>query len=256
MQLHDIANVMEPTKIIPAAPTMHPHQRQFWQPIMLAPLLSVCLAVLPYVAEAQIFVCKDASGRTLTSDRPIPECATRPMRELSREGLQKREIAPPLTLEQRREKQEAEAKHAADEAASLERRQRAMGLLATYSDEKQIDAERQRAVSQMRNNINIGTTNIDAAVRRRNAAQAAADDLKAKGKRVPPDMIAKIAATDRSIAEEEKNVASLEAAMPSLKAKYDDILLRYREASGVDPTKPAAASASASAATVAASKKK
>ena len=59
--------------------------------------LFLFFVLLPWTAQAQFFQCKDASGRTLSSDRPIPECADRPVRELGRNGMLKREVPPPLT---------------------------------------------------------------------------------------------------------------------------------------------------------------
>ena len=56
--------------------------------------LSICIAP---GAHATIFMCKDASGRTITSDRPIPECAERTVWEYGNTGSLKREIAAPLT---------------------------------------------------------------------------------------------------------------------------------------------------------------
>jgi len=52
-------------------------------------------------ARAQLFVCTAPSGRTITADRPPPECADRPIRELRPDGSVRRLIEPPLTPEQR-----------------------------------------------------------------------------------------------------------------------------------------------------------
>ncbi len=45
------------------------------------------LAVSPLLAQAEIYICKDASGKTLTSDRPIMECQDRKVRVLGKNGL-------------------------------------------------------------------------------------------------------------------------------------------------------------------------
>ena len=43
-------------------------------------------------AQAKIYMCKDASGKTLSSDRPIPECADRPVREYSNNGSKHKDM--------------------------------------------------------------------------------------------------------------------------------------------------------------------
>ena len=45
--------------------------------ILIKTLLCLSFVLSPCLAQAKIFMCKDASGRTLTSDRAIPECADR-----------------------------------------------------------------------------------------------------------------------------------------------------------------------------------
>lgn len=183
------------------------------------------------LAKAQIYMCKDANGRTLTSDRPIPECANRAVKELGKDGTVKREIPPPLTPEQARLKKEADEKRKADEAAAAEQRRRDVLLLTTYLNEQQIEAERQRSVIQIRNNINIAITSQNNAEQRRKAAQAEADQLKKAGKMVPSSLKARIEEAQRSYEHEGKNIEATEAEMAKVKTKYDDILKRYRAVS-------------------------
>ena len=65
------------------------------KPVLIATLL---MTIAP-VAHSQLYVCTDARGRTLTSDRPPPECADRPVRELRSDGSVRRVIEPPLSAE-------------------------------------------------------------------------------------------------------------------------------------------------------------
>ncbi|MDF3035707.1 MAG: hypothetical protein K0S28_981, partial [Paucimonas sp.] len=76
--------------------------------------------ILP--ASAQIYMCKDASGRTLTSDRPIPECSNREMREMGKDGVTRRVIAAPLTAEEKRKRTQEEEKKKAEATALEEQR--------------------------------------------------------------------------------------------------------------------------------------
>lgn len=228
MQSHSIDNVMAPTKI------------SLYANAALATALTLGLTC---TAQAQIYMCKDANGRTLTSDRPIPECANRAVKELSKDGVVKREIPPPLTPEQIRQKKEAEDKKKAEEAAIAEQKRRDAAIMGAYQNEAQIEAERQRSVSQLRNNINIAITTQNNAEQRRKALQTEADGLVKSGKPVPPPLKTRIDDSQRTINQESKNIAGMEDDMLKIKAKYDDLIKRFRAING----EPAAPDASASA---------
>ena len=74
------------------------------------------------VHAQKIYMCKDESGRTLTSDRPIPECEGRAIREFDKGGMVKRDIPPPPTAEQKRQMPIDDDKRKAEAEAADERR--------------------------------------------------------------------------------------------------------------------------------------
>lgn len=88
-------------------------------------VLSCCLAAaglwhgLVVAQSGGIYVCVDAKGRKLTSDRPIPECIDREQRELGPSGSVRRTIAPTLTA-QERSLLEAQQRQLQDEANKLQ----------------------------------------------------------------------------------------------------------------------------------------
>jgi len=55
-------------------------------------LRATLLLMIAPSAYAQLYVCTDARGRTLTSDRLPAECADRPIRELRSDGSVRRVI--------------------------------------------------------------------------------------------------------------------------------------------------------------------
>ncbi len=221
-------------------------------------LAGAVLACLPHLAQAEIFMCKDASGRTITSDRPIPECANRAVKELNGSGTVKREIPAPLTPEQRQLKKEAEAKRRVDEETAAEIRRRDVGLLATYQNEQQIDTERKRTLNQIRNNISIAVTEQNAALARRKVAQAEITALTEKNALVPSHLKAKLMQADKSILFETRTKESLEAEMVKIGLKYDAIMTRYRlilaNGPGFDAATASTAAANAASAASSASK--
>ena len=97
----------------------------------------------------RIYTCKDASGKTITSDRPLPECQGREGRVLSKTGTTVQTIEAPLTDEQKaaREAEEEKKKEAAAVRAEQQRRDKA--LLSTYQSLDDLESKRQRALLQV-----------------------------------------------------------------------------------------------------------
>ena len=56
--------------------------------------------------EAGIFTCTDARGRTLTADRPIPDCSDRTQRELGPSGVLRRTLEPTYTSQEQAKRDE------------------------------------------------------------------------------------------------------------------------------------------------------
>ena len=70
-----------------------------WLPLCLAALLASTAGP----AAAAIYSCVDASGKRLTSDRPIAECSNREQRLLNADGSVRRIVTPDLTADERAE---------------------------------------------------------------------------------------------------------------------------------------------------------
>ncbi len=181
---------------------------------------------MPLLAQAEIYVCKDASGRTLTSDRPIMECQDRKVRVLGKNGMTQREIAPPLTEQQKREKAEAEEKQRLEHAAAEEQRRQDRALLARYSKEEDLEMARKRSLLQASENV-----------RREEAVQAdtekswrlaRAEAAKAKGK-VPANLQSRINSLEHEVAEGKLRIEASKAEAAKINQKYDQQLVRFRE---------------------------
>jgi hypothetical protein len=88
--------------------------------------------------QAQIYSCKDASGKVISSDRPIPECARADMRVLNADGSVKQVIPAPMSAEQRA--RAAEEQKRADDArrAAEEQKRRDRALLQAYKTEQDL----------------------------------------------------------------------------------------------------------------------
>jgi hypothetical protein len=204
----------------------------------------LCISMLlPMAAHAQkIFMCKDASGKTLTSDRPIPECANRAMRELDKNGIVRREIAAPLTAEQKRQKELEEERLKAEAAAAEEQKQADRAMLARYRNEKDIDVARRRTLDLVQEQSKREMETLAAAEKDKKDVQQKIDRGGNK-KPVPPVLQARLTEADQSIASAQKKIAAYQAEEAQINLKFDATLKRYRELTGSSATLAASAPA-------------
>ncbi len=115
----------------------------FWRCLAAGLVASAAHAQTPD-AGGSIFVCVDAQGRRITSDRPIPECLAREQRELSSTGTTLRIIPPSLTADERAQEEARVQQEAAQKARLLEERRRDRALLTRYQSEQQHQVERNK----------------------------------------------------------------------------------------------------------------
>ena len=109
-----------------------------------------CIASFCGLAAAQsIYTCVDAKGRTITADRPIPECLDRTQRELSRSGLVKRQVGPSLTPNEETEQGEKDRLAAEVRAREAEEKRRDQALLLRYPTRVVHEQERATALVQI-----------------------------------------------------------------------------------------------------------
>ena len=100
-------------------------------------------------AQPGIYSCVDATGRTLTADRPIAECTDRTQRELSSSGLLKRQHAPSLTAHEQAAQDEKTKQAAEIRAREAEHRRRDKALLLRYPTPAVHDEQRAAALQQI-----------------------------------------------------------------------------------------------------------
>jgi len=178
-------------------------------------------------AHAAIFMCKDASGRTLTSDRPIPECADRAVREYGNTGVVKRDIPAPLTAEQKREKQLQDDKKKTELIAAEEQKKSDRALSARYRSEEDIAAARKRDTSIISDQIAQQKKALFEADKEWKEAQAPVESKKKKGV-VPAGMQYKLDRADQSVRDLKIRLSESEVELAQVHAKYDLTLQRYR----------------------------
>jgi hypothetical protein len=183
--------------------------------------------ILP--ASAQIYMCKDASGRTLTSDRPIPECSNREMREMGKDGVTRRVIAAPLTAEEKRKRTQEEEKKKAEATALEEQRKSDRALMARFSSEKTIEDARRRALEIAEDAIKREKVSMDATEKQLAQFQKDAEGYTKRKAKVPANLQGKIDDATRAIEDSNKQIKERQDELVEINAKFDVYLKRYRE---------------------------
>ncbi len=106
-------------------------------------------AARPAGAGASIYSCVDAKGRTITADRPVPDCIDREQRELSPSGTTRRKVEPTYTARELAEREERERQAQQQAARQIEERRRERALLVRYPNAAAHDRERAEALVQI-----------------------------------------------------------------------------------------------------------
>jgi hypothetical protein len=160
--------------------------------------------------SGNLYVCTDAHGKTITSDQPPPECADRPIRELRTDGSLRRVIEPPLNAAQREQKAAEDRRKAEEEGRRRDQARRDKALLDAYSDEKEIEDARTRAVDGRRVIIDRARKRMDELQRERKKLD---DEAEFYAKRDKP----------------EKLKRDTEAELKRINERFDADLKRYRQ---------------------------
>jgi hypothetical protein len=185
--------------------------------------LGAALALAGFAAPAQpvissppaIYSCTDDDGRTITSDRPIPACARRPMRELNPDGSLRRIIQDEIWA---RKVQQA----------------RDRNLLLTFEDERSLESMRRRGLADIDHEIRLATQRILSLDKELKLAQEAAEGWKAANPRKPLPFTFQQRITDaaNAILAEDALIADRNAERERVNSRFDADAQRLRELLG------------------------
>jgi hypothetical protein len=199
-----------------------------------AALLCAALLAVPASAWAQaakapgggIYSCTDASGRRLTSDRPIPECVHREQQLLNRDGSLRAVIPPTLTPDERAEKEARERKAAEARAAHQDAIRRDRNLMQRFPNEAAHQRAREAAAEPVRLAIRNTESRLrDLAAERKpllNEAEFYPD------RPLPPGLRQQIDANDAAMEAQRSLATNQIAELDRINALYDAELERLR----------------------------
>lgn len=112
-------------------------------------------------AHAAIYSCVDGSGRRLTSDRPIVECATREQRMLNTDGSVRQIVPPTMTPDERAEADAKERQAAADRVAQQDAMRRDRNLVNRFPNDAAHMKAREAALDDVRKSLKASQTRLE-----------------------------------------------------------------------------------------------
>ena len=176
-----------------------------------------------------IYSCTDASGRRITSDRPIAACVDREQRVLGNTGVELRRLGPTLT-EQERAAQEA--KHRQEQAEQLqlrEERSRERAMLLRYPNQGVHDEARTDALAQVNDVIAIAKNRQTELTQRRRKLNTEMEFYQKDPKKAPANLRRQLKENDESQAEQQRYIAQQESEKQRINQRFDAELQQLRK---------------------------
>ena len=183
---------------------------------------------------ASIYSCTDATGRRLTSDRPILECAGREQRVLNADGSVNAVLAPTLTSDERADKEARERDAAIERAARQDAVRRDRNLLARFPDEAAHHKAREAALDDVRKSVLVSKGRVALLTAERKSLMNEAEFYTAKA--MPGKLKALLDANDASTEAQRSLIQNQQAEVVRINTLYDAELARLRKLwAGVQP---------------------
>jgi hypothetical protein len=184
------------------------------------------------LAAAAVYKWVDEKGATHYGDTIPPEYVDRGNTQLDKSGIERKKIAPTLTPEQikAREDEQAKKREAAKQEAEQARKDKI--LLDAYASEREIELVKNRNILVIDNVIKGTQRRIDELKTRRQLLDKEKAALDAEQKPLSPTQQREQKAIESELPAMEKQLEQKNREVEMLKAKYDADAKRYREISG------------------------
>lgn len=175
---------------------------------------------------AGIYSCVDASGKRLTSDRPIPECLDREQRVLNKDGSQRKTLPPRMNAEERAAAEERQRQKALAEATLKDAVRRDRNLMLRYPNESVHSKARESALDDLRRGIAASALHLKELQEDRKPLTTETEFY--KGRRLPYKLKSKLEANDAQQQAQKDIIAQQTAEIARVNALYDAELARLK----------------------------
>ena len=193
-----------------------------------ATLLIVGLALAPLAAEAQSYRCTGKDGKKYYGQSVPPACLGMPVEQLNAQGLVTTRFDAAASAAEREKKAADEEDRKKREVVTKEEGRRNRALLATYTNEKDIESSRGRALQDNEVAVKDIQRRIDALRKRQDELKKELDFFQGKNK--PPAKLSDdIRNTEFDIKTQEELMAAKKKEVALINSRYDDDKKRYSE---------------------------
>ncbi len=193
-------------------------------------LASSAMVALNASAQVRIYCCDDTNGRKVCGDFLPEACQGRAYEERDNRGFVVKQVEAPLTEEQlaRREAELARKEEAKKKAA--EERRRTLALLSTYSNEKDINSARDRALAEVEKNMKQSQARLEDANKKKLKLDAEKEFY--KGKAMPDSLKAQVRENEKEINAQQAAVDGRVKDMEDIRNRFAEERKRYLELTG------------------------
>lgn len=175
-----------------------------------------------------IYSCTDAKGRTITADRPIPDCIDREQRELNPSGTTRRKLEPTYTAREQAEREERERQAQLLAARQLEERRRERALLIRYPTPVAHDRERAEALVQIDAVIQAAKKRLGELAEERKRIDDELEFYKKDPSKAPDSIRRKVEDNARSVAVQNRFIGEQEDEKKRVNVRFDEEQARLK----------------------------
>lgn len=179
------------------------------------------LAVGPVIAQ-DIFVCVDAKGRRLTSDRPIAECSDRDQKVFGSSGTVKRVVGKTLTAQEQADLDEVQRREAEEQSRVAEDKRRDRALYSRYPNEAAHQRAREEALAAVDLIMASAHVRVAELTLRHKELEAQLELYRKDPDKVPKVLRQKVEDNARNQAAQQRFLAEQEEEKKRINLRFDD----------------------------------
>jgi hypothetical protein len=184
-------------------------------------------------AHATMYKWVDTKGKVHYGDTIPPEYANQGNVQLNDNGQVVKKVDAALTPAQIQARDEAAAKTKKEKAEAVEQQRRDKALLATYTEEEEIDLAMQRNLGQVDVQSKSNELRIKSVKDRLDGLMKQRAGFLQRQKPVPPDLLNGIKNAGDEIAHLRDNLTALDKEKAAMRARYASDRARFRELKGL-----------------------
>lgn len=197
--------------------------------VLLCTALGLAGLVHAQSPETGIYVCTDAKGRKLTSDRPIPDCIDREQKVLNPSGTVKGKIGPILTAQQRAELEAKEKAEMEERARAAEEKRRDRALMVRYPNKEVHDRERVEALAQVNLVIATASLRVKELQDQRVVIDRELEFYQKDPTKAPPQLRRQIDENTQNLAVQQRFIVDKQGEIKRVNDRFDEELVRLKQ---------------------------